>query len=107
MSTGPLNALLTLVSLYLTSLADVSAALEFSETDTTDIPEIDDVSSAGHSPELPVSGWENGEYTGPDTLHGQNLPDHYSNGITAPAAEVDAAPALADQHQDNAQAVAG
>ncbi|XP_035031805.1 arginine-glutamic acid dipeptide repeats protein isoform X3 [Hippoglossus stenolepis] len=86
---------------------DVSATLEFSETDTTDIPEFDDVSSVGHSPELPVSGWENGEYTGPDTLDGQNLPDYYSNGITAPAAEVDAAPALGDEYQNNAQPVAG
>ncbi|XP_034439701.1 FYN-binding protein 1 isoform X2 [Hippoglossus hippoglossus] len=86
---------------------DVSATLEFSETDTTDIPEFDNVSSVGHSPELPVSGWENGEYTGPDTLDGQNLPDYYSNGITAPAAEVDAAPALGDEYQNNAQPVAG
>ncbi|XP_053286216.1 FYN-binding protein 1 [Pleuronectes platessa] len=86
---------------------DVSAPLEFSEMGTTDIPEFDDVSKVGQSPELPVSEWENGGYTGPDNLDGQNLPDYYSNGITAPAAEVHAAPALGDEYQDNAQPAAG
>ncbi|XP_069378459.1 FYN-binding protein 1 isoform X2 [Paralichthys olivaceus] len=86
---------------------DVSAPMEFSETATTDVPEFDNMASVGHSPELPMSEWGNGEYTGPDTLEAQNLPDYYSNGTTAPAAEVHAAPAFGDEYQENAQPVAG
>ncbi|XP_035504418.2 arginine-glutamic acid dipeptide repeats protein isoform X1 [Scophthalmus maximus] len=86
---------------------DIAVPLEFSDTDTTDVPEFDDVPSAAHSPELPVSEWGNGEYTGPHTVDGHNLPEFSSNGITAPGAEVHAVPALGDEYQDDPQAVAG
>ncbi|XP_042340036.1 vegetative cell wall protein gp1-like [Plectropomus leopardus] len=61
----------------------IPAPPEFSGTDTTDVPEFDDVASDAHSPELPVSEW-NGEYTGPDTPDGQNLQEFYGNGIKPP-----------------------
>ncbi|XP_035504419.2 proline-rich protein 36 isoform X2 [Scophthalmus maximus] len=86
---------------------NIAVPLEFSDTDTTDVPEFDDVPSAAHSPELPVSEWGNGEYTGPHTVDGHNLPEFSSNGITAPGAEVHAVPALGDEYQDDPQAVAG
>lgn len=74
---------------------EIPPPLEFSETDTTDVPEFEDVVSEAHSP---VSEWGNGEYTGPETPDGQNLPDFYSNGIPSPAAEVHAAPVFEEQH---------
>ncbi|XP_030290022.1 histone-lysine N-methyltransferase 2D isoform X3 [Sparus aurata] len=70
---------------------ETPAPIDFSETDTTDIPEFDDVTSDTHSPDLPVSCWGNGEHTGPDTPDGQDLSDYYSNGIVTPGAEVPAA----------------
>uniref|UniRef100_UPI0037E95F5B FYN-binding protein 1 isoform X2 n=1 Tax=Semicossyphus pulcher TaxID=241346 RepID=UPI0037E95F5B len=71
---------------------DIPAPFEFSETDTMDVPEFDDVTSDAHSPELQVSEWGNGDYTGPDSPDGQNFPELYSNGITTPGPEVHAAP---------------
>ncbi|XP_071343069.1 FYN-binding protein 1 isoform X2 [Trachinotus anak] len=79
---------------------EILAPPDFSETDTTDVPEFDDVASDSHSPELPVSEWGNGDYSGPDTLDEQNLAGYYSNGITAPGAEVHTAPALGGEYQD-------
>lgn len=76
---------------------EILAPPEFSETDTTDVPEFDDVASDGYSPELPASEWDN-RYPGPDTPSAHNLPEFYSNGITAPGAEVQAAQAFGDQH---------
>ncbi|XP_070688259.1 FYN-binding protein 1 [Pempheris klunzingeri] len=73
---------------------EIPAPPEFSGTDTTDVPEFDDVASDAHSP---VSEWGNGEYTHPDSPDGQNPPEFYSNGITTPGPEVLAAPALVDQ----------
>lgn len=58
-----------------------------------DVPEIEDVGSDAHSPELQVSDWGSGEYAGPDTPDGQNVPEFYSNGIITPAA-----PAFGDQN---------
>ncbi|XP_036970800.1 FYN-binding protein 1 isoform X2 [Acanthopagrus latus] len=68
----------------------ILAPLDFSETDTTDVPEFDDVTSDTHSPDLPASCWGNEENTGPDTPDGQDLPDYYSNEIVTPGAEVPA-----------------
>ncbi|XP_018525719.1 FYN-binding protein 1 isoform X2 [Lates calcarifer] len=82
---------------------EVSVPHEFSETDTTDIPEFDDVASDAHSPELQVSEWGNEDYTGPNTPDGQNLPEFHSNGITAPGAEVHMAHVIGDEYQDNPQ----
>ncbi len=79
------------------SSTEIPAPPEFSEADTVDVPEFDDVASDAHSPELPVSEWGNGEYTGLNTPDGQNLPEIYSNGIITPGAEVHAAPAFGDQ----------
>lgn len=90
------NIVLTLCFI---SSAEVPAPPEFSVTDTTDFQEFDDVAADAHSPELPVSEWENGEYTGPDIPDGQNLPEFYSNGIATPAADV----ALTSGHQDAPQ----
>lgn len=83
--------------------SEVSVPHEFSETDTTDIPEFDDVASDAHSPELQVSEWGNEDYTGPNTPDGQNLPEFHSNGITAPGAEVHTAHVIGDEYQDNPQ----
>lgn len=63
------------------------APTDFSETDTADVPEFDDVPSDAHSPELPASEWVNGEHADLDTPDAQNIPDLYSNGISAPGAE--------------------
>ncbi|TKS74908.1 FYN-binding protein [Collichthys lucidus] len=59
---------------------------EFSETDTTDILEFDDVTSDAHSQDLPVSDWGSGDYVGTDTPDGQ-ISDFYSNGLISPGAE--------------------
>ncbi|KAA8589847.1 hypothetical protein FQN60_013212, partial [Etheostoma spectabile] len=72
---------------------------EFSETDTTNVQEFDDVDDA-YSPELQGSYWGN---TGPDTPDGRNLPEFYGNGLTPTGAEVHAAPAYGDEYQDNPQ----
>ncbi|XP_042271466.1 titin [Thunnus maccoyii] len=82
---------------------EIPAPADFPETDTTDVPEFDDVASDEHSPELPVSEWGNGEYTNPDTPDGQNLSDIYSNGIIAAGAGVQGVPVLGDEYQDNPQ----
>lgn len=58
-----------------------------------DAPELEDVGSDAHSPELQLSDWGSGEHIGPDTPDGQSGPEFYSNGVITPAAEVDAAPA--------------
>ncbi|KAM7410317.1 hypothetical protein PAMA_001657 [Pampus argenteus] len=84
-------------------LQEIPAPAEFSETDTTDIPEFDDLASDAHSPELLVSEWGNEEFTDLDTPDGQNLPDLYCNRITAPAAEVQGSPASGDEYQENPQ----
>ncbi|TMS19903.1 hypothetical protein E3U43_006396 [Larimichthys crocea] len=65
---------------------EVPVPPEFSETDTTDIPEFDDVTSDAHSPDLPVSDWGSGDYIGTDTPDGQ-ISDFYSNGLISPGAE--------------------
>ena len=83
----PETASLTLFSCCVTGIL---APLDFSETDTTDVPEFDDVTSDAHSPDLPASCWGNEENTGPDTPDGQDLPDYYSNDIVTPGAEVPA-----------------
>ncbi|XP_076582465.1 uncharacterized protein LOC143318244 isoform X2 [Chaetodon auriga] len=70
-------------------------APEFSETDTMNVPEFDNLASDAHSPELPVSEWGNEGYTGPDTPDAQNLKDFYSNGINTSGAG--AAPAYGDE----------
>ncbi|KAM7011997.1 uncharacterized protein LKV04_022461 [Tautogolabrus adspersus] len=77
-------------------MEDYTGHVEFSETDTTDIPEFDDVTSDAHSPELLVSEWGNGDYTGPDSPDGQTPPQLYSNGVTFPGAEGRAAPTYGD-----------
>lgn len=64
-----------------------------------DVPEFDDVASDAQSPDLRVSEWGNGEYTGPDSPDGQKLPEFYGNGINTPGAEVHAAPAF--EYPDN------
>lgn len=69
------------------SFIEIPVPLEFSETDTADIPEFDDVTSDAHSPDLPVSYWGSGDYIGAHTPDGQNLTEFYSNGITTPGAE--------------------
>lgn len=79
-------------------LEEIPAPPDFSETDTTDVPEFDDVASDAHSPELPVSQW-NGEYSGPDSPDGQNLPEFYGNGITPPGVEVPASPVFGGENQ--------
>ncbi|XP_074523763.1 uncharacterized protein LOC141788681 [Halichoeres trimaculatus] len=75
---------------------DVPAPVEFSETDTTDVPEFDDVTSDAHSPELQVSEWGNEDHTGPDFPDGQNPLELYSTRIPSPGAEVHAAPTYGD-----------
>lgn len=67
------------------------------------MPEFDDVASDGHSPELQVSEWGNGQYIHPDTPDRQNLSEFYSNGITAPGAEVQGASVSGHEYQDNPQ----
>ncbi|KAM9849123.1 uncharacterized protein ACBR49_008393 isoform 2-T2 [Aulostomus maculatus] len=67
--------------------AELLGAAEFSEADTTDVPEFDDVTSDAHSPQLQASEWGNGDYSGPATPDGKNLPDFHSNGVTVPGAE--------------------
>lgn len=76
--------------------SEIPAPPVFSWTDSTDVPEFDDVPSDAHSPELPVSDLGNGDYTGPDTPDGQNLPEFYSNGITTPGGEVHTSPVFGD-----------
>ncbi|XP_028259325.1 proteoglycan 4 isoform X2 [Parambassis ranga] len=80
---------------------EIPAPPEFSETDTTDVPEFDDVTSEAHSPDLTASDWGNEEHTGPDVTDGQTLPEVYSNGITTPEAEVHTEPTIGDEYQDN------
>lgn len=63
-----------------------------------DVPELEDVGSEAHSPELQVSDWGSGEHIGPDTPDGQNVPELYSNGMITPATEVNAAPAFTHQN---------
>lgn len=77
--------------------SEIPAPTEFSEADTTDVPEVDGVASDAHPPQLPVSEWGNGEYAGPSTPDGQNLPESYSNGITTPEAEAHAWPTFGDK----------
>ncbi|KAM7388539.1 hypothetical protein PAMP_024706 [Pampus punctatissimus] len=84
-------------------LQEIPAPAEFLETDTTDIPEFDDLASDAHSPELLVSEWGNEEFTDLDTPDGQNLPDLYCNRITAPEAEVQGSPVSGDEYQENPQ----
>ncbi|KAG8003423.1 FYN-binding protein 1 [Nibea albiflora] len=69
------------------TFTEIPVPPEFSETDTPDIPEFDDVTSDAHSPDLPVSDWGSGDYIGPHSPNGQNLSDFYSNGIISPGAE--------------------
>ncbi|CAK6956042.1 titin [Scomber scombrus] len=82
---------------------EIPAPVDFSETDTTDVPEFDDVASDAHSPELPVSEWGNGEYLDPDTPDEQNLPELYTNGLIAAGVGNEEAPALENEYQDNVQ----
>ncbi|XP_060887787.1 FYN-binding protein 1 isoform X2 [Labrus mixtus] len=77
-------------------IEDYPGHADFSETDTTDILEFNDVTSDAHSPELPVSEWGNGDYTGPNSPDGQTTPDLYSNRITFPGVEDRAALAYGD-----------
>ncbi|CAJ1060115.1 FYN-binding protein 1-like [Xyrichtys novacula] len=77
-------------------IEDIPAPLDFSETDTTDVPEFEDVTSDANSPELQVSEWGNGDYTSPESPDGHNLSEPYSNGLPSPAAEVHAAPTYGD-----------
>ncbi|XP_026160733.1 proteoglycan 4 isoform X3 [Mastacembelus armatus] len=62
-------------------------------------PKFDDVASNAHSPQLLKAERGNGEYTGPDTVDGQNLPDFYNNGANTPGTAVHAAPAHGDEYQ--------
>lgn len=84
-------------STYSTGLP-VSA--EVPETETTEVPESNDIVSG--APELPVSELGNGPYIGAETPYGWNLPPVYlSNGISAPVPEVPAVSAPGDEYQDN------
>ncbi|XP_008291342.1 FYN-binding protein-like [Stegastes partitus] len=78
---------------------EIPAPLEFIETDTVVVPEFDNVASDTHSPELPVSEWE--EYIGPDFTDQQDMPDFYINGITVPETEIHTEPGFGEERLDN------
>ncbi|XP_065812101.1 FYN-binding protein 1 isoform X2 [Labrus bergylta] len=77
-------------------MEDYTGHADFSETDTTDIPKFNDVTSDAHFPELPVSEWGNGDYTGPNSPDGQSTPELYTNRITFPGVDDHAALAYGD-----------
>lgn len=91
--------------LFCISGTETAAPIDYSETDTTDVPEFDDMASDSHSAELPVSEWGNGEYPGPDTTDGQSLPELYTNGIIAAGVGIQAASVSGDEYQDNLQTI--
>ncbi|KAM8889131.1 uncharacterized protein ACB058_007569 [Synchiropus picturatus] len=61
---------------------EVHVPAEFPGTDTTDLPEFNDVASDAHSPELQMSEWESGRSTALEDQDAQNVSDYYSNSFS-------------------------
>ncbi|XP_069006696.1 FYN-binding protein 1 isoform X1 [Embiotoca jacksoni] len=80
---------------------EIPAPHDCSETDTTDVPEFEDVVSDAHSPVLPASEWGTEEDTGPEVPDRQNLTEFYSNRITVPGTEIRAQPVFGDEYRDD------
>ncbi|CAI5640067.1 FYN-binding protein 1 isoform X2 [Oreochromis niloticus] len=67
---------------------DVPAPLEFSETYTPDVPEVNNVASDVPNLKLQGSELEYEMYPGPDVTDGFDPPKVHSNGITVPQTEI-------------------
>lgn len=81
-------------------MADIPVPLEFSEPDTADTIELDDLADA-YSTELPLSDVGNEEYTGHNVPDEPNQSEFYGNGITDPETEVHTETAHEYDYQDN------